>query len=187
MIRKVKKMVGYILYVFIGSWMPHYQGGLKWTLCKKYKQLCGKLMFDYCGKNVDIGRKISFSSEISLGDNSSIGDYSHIAGKVSIGKDVMMSPRVTFLASNHNYKRTDIPMNKQGGTEEEIVVGDDVWIGYGSTILAGVNIGNGVIICAGAVVTKDVGDFCIVGGVPAKVIKNRKQEELKHESFDGRC
>lgn len=177
MIKKIKKIIGYILYVFIGSWMPHYQGGLKWTLCKKYKQICGKLMFNYCGKNVDIGRKISFSSEVSLGDNSSIGDYSHIAGKVSIGRNVMMSPRVALIASNHNYERLDIPMNKQGGTEKEIIVGDDVWIGYGSIILAGVKIGNGVIISAGSVVTKDVEDFSIVGGVPARLIKNRKYKE----------
>ena len=125
---KIKKLIGYILYVFIGSWMPHYQCGMSWLLCKRYKQVCGRLLFDYCGSNVDIGRKISFSSHVSLGDNSSIGDYANIIGNLEIGNDVMVSSNCAFLASNHNYFRTDIPMNKQGGSEEQIIIGNDVWI-----------------------------------------------------------
>lgn len=178
---KLQKFCGYLLYVLVGSWMPHYQCGLDWTLCKKYRQMCGKLIFNYCGKNVDIGRKISFSSQVSLGDNSSIGDFAHIVGKVSIGKDVMISPNCAFISSNHNYERIDIPMNKQGGTYEQIVIGDDVWIGYGTIILAGVTIGNGVVIAAGSVVTKDIPDYSVVGGIPAKIIKSRKGEKRMYK------
>lgn len=173
---KLKKVVGYILYVFLGSLMPHYQGGYRWIICKKYKQICAKLMMDYCGSNVDIGRKISFSSQVSLGDNSSIGDYCHMSGKISIGNNVMISPNVAFLSSNHKFSRIDIPMNRQGGIEKEIIIGDDVWIGYGVIILAGVKIGNGAIVAAGSVVTKNVSEFDIVGGNPARIIKNRKIE-----------
>lgn len=170
---KVRKIVGYILYNSIGTWLPHYQCGMKWKMFGLYRYICGMLMFDYCGNNVDIGRKISFSNKISIDDNSSIGDRCHITGEVFIGKNVMIAPNVTFLASNHNYSRMDIPMNKQGASFERIIIGDDVWIGYGAIILAGVNVGNGCIIAAGAVVTKNVEDFQVVGGVPAKVINNR--------------
>ena len=97
-----------------------------------------------------------------------------MAGEIIIGNDVMLSPHIAFLASNHVFSRTDIPMNTQGGKESKIEVGNDVWIGYGSIILAGVKIGNGVVVAAGSVVTKDIMDFDIVAGVPAKVIGNRK-------------
>ena len=60
----------------------------------------------------------------------------------------------------------------------DIIVDDDVWIGYGATILSGVHIGQGAVIAAGAVVTKDVPPYAIVGGVPAKVIKYRFSPEI---------
>jgi len=130
-------------------------------------------MFVECGKKVDIGRHISFSSKISLGDRSSIGDNSYFNGEVIIGKDVMMSPNCAFIASTHNHSRIDIPMNIQGSSNSRICIGNDVWIGYRAIINKGVTIGNGAIIAAGSVVTKDVPDYAIVGGVPAKVIKFR--------------
>ena len=130
-------------------------------------------MFDYCGKNVDIGRKISFSSQVSLGDRSSIGDNTYILGKVVIGKDVMMAANCALIASNHNFDNLDIPMNQQGGTDSPIEIGDNVWIGYGCIILAGVKIGSGAVIAAGSVVSKDVSENTIVAGIPAKCIKIR--------------
>lgn len=64
-------------------------------------------------------------------------------------------------------------MCKQGGNFKSVTIGNDVWIGMNTLILPGVHIGNGVIIGAGAVVTKDIPDYVVVGGVPAKIIKNR--------------
>lgn len=86
----------------------------------------------------------------------------------------MMAPNVALIAANHNYTRTDISMNLQGEIEKEIVIENDVWIGYGAIILPGVNIGQGSVIAAGSVVTKDVPSYSVVAGVPAVVIKNRK-------------
>lgn len=172
---KLKKGLGYLLYVFIGSWLPHYQLGYKWTISKYIKQLCAKLMFDNCGKNVDIGRHISFSSNVSLGDNSSIGDNTYINGELHIGADVMMAANCAFIATTHNFNRNDIPMNRQGGGASKIVIEDDVWIGYGVIITQGVYIGKGVVLAAGAVVTKSVPDYAIAGGVPARIIKYRHE------------
>lgn len=172
--KKIIKSLGYILYV-LTSWLPHYQLHYSWPITTGVRRIAAKMMFDSCGKKVDIGRKISFSSHFSLGDRSSVGDNTYILGKVSIGNDVMMAANCAFIASNHNTKRIDVPMNQQGGTDAPIVIGNDVWICYGSTICAGVKVGNGSIIAAGSVVTKDVPQYAVVGGVPAKIIRMRQR------------
>lgn len=111
-----------------------------------------------------------------VGDGSNIGAYSYIgcSGFIEIGNNVMMGPRVNLMAENHNFERTELPMKEQGVTRSFITIEDDVWLGVGSTVLAGVTVGRGSIVAAGAVITKDVSPFSIVGGVPAKIIKNRK-------------
>ena len=172
--KKFKKGIGYLIYVMIGSWLPHYQLHYSWPISQTIRRFSAKLMFNYCGSKVDIGRHISFSSNISLGDRSSIGDNTYINGEVEIGKDVMMAPYCALIASTHNFDQIDIPINKQGETHKKIKIGNDVWIGYGVIILPGVNICDGVIIGAGSVVTKDIPSYAIVGGGPAKIIKFRK-------------
>lgn len=88
-----------------------------------------------------------------------------------------MGPDVTILTHTHNIERTDIPMGQQGMRVSEVVIGNDVWIGMRVIIMPGVKVGDGVVIGAGAVVTKDVPDFAIVGGVPAKIIRYRNSNE----------
>ena len=115
---------------------------------------------------------------LNLGDNSNIGAYCYIgcSGRIDIGKNVLMSPRVSFFAENHNYSNINTPMKDQGVTRMPIIVEDDCWLASGSTILAGAHIGEGAIVAAGAVVTKEVPPFAIVGGIPAKVLDWRKQQ-----------
>ena len=87
----------------------------------------------------------------------------------------MMGPEVVIYTQNHRYDRFDVPMGKQGHMPvEPVIIGNDVWIGRRVMIMPGCHIGDGVIIGAGAVVTKDVAPYSIVGGVPAKVIGSRK-------------
>ena len=78
-----------------------------------------------------------------------------------------------MFAYNHGFDDINIPSIQQDYYDADIIIGDDVWIGAGTIILAGVHIGNGCVIAAGAVVNKDVPDYAIVGGVPAKVLKYR--------------
>ena len=73
----------------------------------------------------------------------------------------------------------DVKINSR--SKGAIIVDDDVWIGYGATIMSGVHIGQGAVVAAGAVVTKDVPPYAIVGGVPAKVIKYRIEPEMIEE------
>lgn len=170
---KIKKIVGYLLYNCIFSIWPHYQLGLKWKLSKKLRGWAAKQFIKDCGKNVDVGRRVKLSSSLSLGDNSSLGDFSYLQGKISIGQDVMMAPRCALIADNHRFTDITRPMNQQGQDYGSIIIEDNVWLGYGVIILSGVHVGTGAICAAGAVVTKDVLPFSIVGGNPAKIIKMR--------------
>ena len=88
----------------------------------------------------------------------------------------MMRPDVSILTHTHNIERTDIPMGQQGMRVSEVIIGNDVWIGIRVIIMPGVKVGNGAVIGAGTVVTKDVPDYAIVGGVPARIIKFRKRK-----------
>lgn len=114
---------------------------------------------------------------ITIGSGSGLGVNCRVHGPLRIGDNVMMGPEVTILTHTHCIDRTDIPMGKQGSAVREVIIGDDVWIGMRSIILPGVRIGSGAVIGAGAVVTKDVPDYAVVGGVPARVIRYRKRKE----------
>jgi maltose O-acetyltransferase len=111
---------------------------------------------------------------ISIGDNSGFGRDSYISAedRVEIGKDVMIGPQLYIYTSNHETK-LGIPMIRQSVKTSPVTIGNDVWIGARVTILPGVNIGDGAVIAAGAVVTKHVAPYTIVGGVPARKIKDR--------------
>lgn len=93
--------------------------------------------------------------------------------KIAIGKNCMISYQVHMRTDMHRHDITSIPMKEQGFDEADIIIGDDVWIGYGAQVMSGVTIGDGAIIAAGAVVTKDVPSMAVVGGIPAKLIKMR--------------
>ncbi len=87
----------------------------------------------------------------------------------------MIAPNVSILNSTHKYEQVDIPMIEQGEeTNLNPVIEDDVWIGRNVVIMPNIKIGKGSIIGSGAVVTKNVEPYSIVGGVPAKLIKKRK-------------
>lgn len=112
---------------------------------------------------------------IEIGNNSFIGAFSLLdgTGSLNIGNDVMIATHVRIVAANHNFDRIDIPMKNQGITGKGIKINNDVWIGTGAVILDGVNVGEGSIVAAHSVVTKDVPDFSIVAGVPATIKKKR--------------
>jgi acetyltransferase-like isoleucine patch superfamily enzyme len=112
---------------------------------------------------------------MTVGPGSAIGAYNWIgaSGKITIGAGVMLGPRVIIIPENHVFERTDIPIREQGVKREPVVIEDDCWIGTNATILAGVTIGKGSIVAAGAVVNKSFPAGSIVGGVPARLLKSR--------------
>lgn len=136
----------------------------------------------------------SFSDHITVGK----GTYGPISAIIAspnnylkIGNYCSIASNVSFIVSGeHTINRISTYPFKIFITNEEvydasskgdIVVGDDVWIGFGATILSGVHIGQGAVVAAGAVVTKDVPPYAIVGGVPAKVVKYRFDPEIIEE------
>lgn len=171
-VKVAKIFIGKILYFFVSKFpmsYSHINIGQK-----KLRELAGHLILESCGKNVNIEKNAFFSSRVRIGDNSGIGINARLNGTVIIGDNVMMGQDCIIFTVNHCTKRTDIPMNIQGVTDEKpVIIENDVWIGDRVIILPGVNIGEGSILAAGAVVTKNVPRYSIVGGVPAKVIKYR--------------
>ena len=142
---------------------------------KALRYWCAKGMVISIGKSVNIERNATFSRRISIDDNSGIGRNAFIQGEVHIGKNVMMGPDCHIWTFNHETENTAIPMCEQGIKEERpVYIRDDVWIGDRVTILPGVKIGNGAVIGAGAVVARDIPDYAVAVGVPAKVVKYRK-------------
>jgi maltose O-acetyltransferase len=142
------------------------------------KWLCSRI-FKNCGEDVRIHSSIDFGTgvDLELGDHSSINKKCWVSNDTVIGKNVMMGPEVIILSSSHNFDNPEIPMRQQGAPNRlPVVIGDDVWIGTRSIILRGIRVGNHSIVAAGSVVTKDVEDWSIVGGNPAKVIGIRRNK-----------
>jgi maltose O-acetyltransferase len=125
------------------------------------------------GEKVRVKSNADISPNIVIGENSELGTRCMIHGNVEIGDHVIMGPDVKIYARNHIHSSLEVPIQKQGKEYLKTIVGDDVWIAANVVITAGVKVGNHSIIAAGSVVTKDVPDYAIVGGVPAKLIKYR--------------
>lgn len=141
---------------------------------KKIRNSIANNIITYCGDNVNLEPNIKFDIALQIDDYSGIGSYSEIYGDVRIGKYVMMGTGVKIYSRNHKFSRIDIPMCKQGFSDvKPVVIEDDVWIGGSVIILPGVHVGCGALLGAGAVVTKDVPKYAVVGGNPAKILKYR--------------
>ena len=109
--------------------------------------------------------------DVIIGDNTRIGLHNTIIGPVTIGSHVNLAQGITVTALNHNFSQSDKRIDEQGVSTNQVVIGDDVWIGANATILPGVTIGSHCVVAAGAVVTKDIPDRSVAAGVPAKIIK----------------
>jgi len=179
--KKLTRLIAIMIYYSFAQYLPDlFFLKPKYRFGNKIRVLLCKHLFLKCGNNVLIGKKAHFGygTSIEIGSNSSIGPRAVIlgmgwGGALTIGDNVMMGPDVVICASEHVHSNLDIPMCQQGSFTSKVVIEDDVWIGLRSIILQGVSIGKGTIVGAGAVVTKDIPPYSIVGGVPAKVIKSR--------------
>lgn len=174
----MKRVISLVMYYMLAKYLPASNNSFViFRFFKWFRQVSARGLFDHCGRNVNIERNADFGMGrgIIIGDNSGLGVNCSVRGPLEIGANVMMGPDVIIMTNSHNTSRTDIPMNQQGFLpKKRVKIGDDVWIGARVIILPGVSIGKGSIVGAGAVVTKDVPDYTVVVGVPAKVIKYRK-------------
>lgn len=137
---------------------------------------CVKRIFKKCGEITTMDRNAYFGTgrDIEIGDFSGIGENCIVPKNTIIGKYVMMAPDVYIIDNNHRYENLEIPMCFQGKTENvPTIIEDDCWIGARVMIMPGRKIGKGSILASGAVITRDVQSYSIMGGNPAKVIKFR--------------
>ena len=109
--------------------------------------------------------------DVIIGNHTRIGLHNTIIGPVTIGNHVNLAQGITITALNHNFENPDQRIDEQGVSTKPIAIGNDVWIGANAVVLQGVTIGSHCVVAAGAVITKDVPDNTLVGGVPAKILK----------------
>lgn len=156
---------------------PHYLNWFKWKRANRHNMTAPVNVFEH-GK-VSVGKGSYGGLEVFF--------FGTDGERVEIGNYVSIGPHVTFLAGGEHRLDcvTTYPFLAYGLGEVEaisrgpIIVKDDVWIGLGAKILSGVTIGQGAVVAAGAVVTKDVPPYAVVGGVPAKLIRWRFPESIR--------
>ncbi|TMC11855.1 MAG: acyltransferase [Chloroflexi bacterium] len=121
----------------------------------------------YYGRDVGVGLRVGANSNVGP------GCYLGASGGITIGDNVLMAPAVIILSEEHNFDERGVTIKSQGVRHAPTEIADDVWLGARATVLGGTRIGRGAVVAAGAVVTRDVPPGAIVGGVPARVIRDR--------------
>lgn len=174
----MKRCICLFLYYNFAQFLPNSYYTLLGGIANKLRIFLCRNIFCFCGRNVSNINRCSFfgkGNEIEIGDYSSIGANCTLHPKVKIGRYVMMGPEVYFVGNNHITADVGIPMCFQGKTDnQETIIEDDVWIGARVIIMPGIRVGHGSILAAGAIVTKNVEPYSVVGGNPAKLIRKRK-------------
>jgi len=172
------------LFVKIVSFFPKFLIVFLWDIISPYSQLLFigvryvilKSLVKECGDNVRIGKNVTiiYWDRLKIGSNVSIHANSYIdaAGFISIGDYVSIAHDSSILSTNHTWESKEIPIKYNDVVLMPVVIGNDVWIGSGCRILAGVNISERVVIAAGAVVNKNCESNFVYGGIPAKIIKD---------------
>lgn len=177
--QKISKMksVYILLYYSVAKHLPSPPllfGGVG----NKIRVALARKIFKKTPAKFKVNRGVDFGSgvNIEIGMNTSLSRGTWIANDTVIGDDVMMGPEVVILSGSHNFNDPSIPITKQGSSERRpVTIGNDIWIGTRVIILPGVKVHDHAIIAAGSVVTKDVPEWAIVGGNPAKLIRYRNQ------------
>lgn len=141
---------------------------------RKFRNLFYKIMGAQIGEGTVIFRRaeILFPKGMNIGNHCSIGWFTHLDARagIEVGENTVIASYCKLITGSHKVDSSDFEAEFK-----PIKIGKRVWVGTGSTILQGVSIGEGAVIAAGSVVTKDVEPFMIVGGVPAKPIRKRNE------------
>ena len=138
--------------------------------------------FKHAGKNLKVlpGARFRSIEKLSVGDNMMIGydNFIQALGGVTIGNNVSTAPGVKIWSVNHNYKDINKIVGEQGQTQHEVIIGNDIFIASNAFIMPGVNLPDGVIVSAGAIVgVKSYKPYCIIAGNPARIIGYRKDSD----------
>ena len=177
----ILKLVSCFFYNLIGKALPldsmPYSKGFK-----NIRYFLFSNCIENCGKNIKIDKNVYISPSIRIGNNVRISENVKIRKNTFIGHDVLIGPGVQIITATHNFEDIDRPVNAQGESQLDIHIGNDVWIGTNAILLPGITISSHVIVAAGSIVTKDVSEFAIVAGNPAKIIRYR---HIKGNNYDS--
>lgn len=175
----IKKKICLALYYGFAQYLPNSYSRFFGGISNSIRVFLCKRIFKKCGNISTINRRVNFGSgrDIEIGDDSGIGEKTQLPPNTIIGNNVMIGRFSFILQRNHEFSRTDIPINKQGDKPTKItIIEDDCWIGLGCYFTPGRHVKKGTIVAMGSVLTKDFPEYSIVGGNPAKLIKNRKEQ-----------
>ena len=168
----IRRKLFFVLYHWIGRFLPRtyvpYAFGSRWI-----REAMVRAFVESCGKSPQIEHGALISPSVRIGNNSQIGEHARLRAHVTLGDDVLMAPHVEIITENHEFRDPHRPIRLQGTVPGPVTIGNDVWIGTRVIILPNVTVGDHAILAAGAVVTKDVPPYAIVGGCPAKILKYR--------------
>ena len=171
------KKIYLLLYYAFAQYLPKSTRPMG-KISMLFRRFLCKHIFATCGEKLVVENNAYFGNgkDFRIGNEGALGtNFKSLNRIVTIGNYLMMAEDVLLLGGGHKYDRLDIPMGHQPSEPKTpLFIEDDVWIGARAIILPGCkHIGKGVIIGAGSVVTKDIPDYAIVGGNPARVIKFR--------------
>lgn len=124
--------------------------------------------------------------DVLIGDHTLIGVSNTLLGPLTIGHHVLLAQHVVLSGLNHAYEDVTRPISQQPTTTSPIVVEDGVWIGANSVVTAGVRIGRNSVVAGGSVVTRDVPPFSVVGGNPARLLKQYNPDTQQWERVPAR-
>lgn len=168
----MKKKIILIVYYLFAIWLP---GGNKNGVACRLRVLLLSRLFKKTSKGINIlsGAEVFNAHNLTIGANSGIGQDCKLncEEEIVIGERVLIGPEVLIFTSNHIWDKNKKTYFGQGMTRKKVIIEDDVWIGARSIILPGILVGKGATIAAGSIVTKNVEDYAVVGGSPAKIIK----------------
>lgn len=163
-----------VFYYFVAIWLPG--NNIKSISCRLRVFLLART-FKKSGSDINIlrGAEVFNAHNLTIGNNSGIGMNCKLncEDEIIIGDRVLIGPEILIFTSNHVWNPQKQTYFGQGLTRDKVIIGDDVWLGARSIILPGVVIGKGATIAAGSVVTRNVPEFTVAGGVPAKIIKTK--------------
>jgi acetyltransferase-like isoleucine patch superfamily enzyme len=185
----MKSILKLILPVMLFSFLSRWKQSIEWLFLNSFlsyfpshtfRKVCLRCMGASIAKDVAIygGNEYRNPRGLSIGEGSAVGHRAVLDARCGlvIGKSVCFGTEVMIWTLHHDY-------NDEGFTTTgaSVTIGDNVWLGSRCIILPGVNVGVGAVVAAGAVVSKDVPEFTVVGGVPAKVIGKRKPQKYTNK------
>ncbi len=158
-----------VFYSVFLDWPGKWLASLRWQYWKVQMAALGE------GTYISHWVKITSAHNIRIGKNVHITNRNILngAGGITLADNFTMGYEGIVMTSMRNYDDRDVPVRQQGSVLKPVSIGVDVWFGARVIVMPGVTIGDGAVVATGAVVTKDVPPFAIVGGVPAKIIGER--------------